>query len=75
MRARNPHTQHAPYTKMEYDYLNGWIKKMATYTQISPKMVNPRDIGGNADEEVSFSFFLQLVTTGVEHSASHCSLA
>ena len=27
-------------TKTEYDYLNGWIKK------ISPKMVNPRDIAG-----------------------------
>ena len=44
------HTQHAQSTKMEYDYLNGWIKKKqktVTYTKISPKMVNPR----NAEEE------------------------
>ena len=25
--------------------------KMVTYTQLSPKMVNPRDIAGNAEEE------------------------
>ena len=24
---------------------------MVTYAKISPKMVNPRDIGGNAEEE------------------------
>ena len=35
-------TQHAPATKMECDYL---------YTKISPKMVNPRDIGGEREEE------------------------
>ena len=40
------HTQHAPSTKTECDYLNGWIKKRS-YTQKShPKMVNPRDIAG-----------------------------
>ena len=37
---------HPASTKTEYDYLNGWIKKTVTYTQISPKMVNPRDIAG-----------------------------
>ena len=43
------HTQHAPSTKMGCDYLNGWIKKQ--YTKISPKMVNPRDPAGNAEEK------------------------
>ena len=31
------HTQHAPSTKTECDYLNGWIKKTVTYAKISPK--------------------------------------
>ena len=44
------HTQHAPAMKTECDYLYGWIK-MVTYTKISPKMVNPRDITGNTEEE------------------------
>ena len=39
------HTHHAPSTKMECGYLNGWIKKV-TYSKISPKMLNPRDIAG-----------------------------
>ena len=31
------------------DYLYGWIKKKpVTCAQISPKMVSPRDIAGNA---------------------------
>ena len=41
------HTQHAPSTKTECDYLNGWIKKkkQLSHTQKShPKVVNPRDI-------------------------------
>ena len=41
--------------KMECDYLNGWKKgqnQKRSHTQkISPKMVNPRDIAGNAEEE------------------------
>ena len=42
------HTQHAPSTKRECDYLNGGIekKKKVTYTKISPKLANPRDIAG-----------------------------
>ena len=45
-------TQHAPSTKTERDYVNGWIKeKKATYAKISPKMVNPRDLAGNTKEE------------------------
>ena len=42
------HTQHAPSTKTECDYLNDWIKKKkpVTYAKISPKVVNPRDIAG-----------------------------
>ena len=40
------HTQHAPSTKTECDYLNGWIKKMVTDAKISHKVVNPGDIAG-----------------------------
>ena len=45
--AGNKNTPSMPSMKTEYDYLNGWIKKMVTYATISPKMVNPRDIGGD----------------------------
>ena len=45
------HTQHAPPTKTEYDYLYGWINKTVTYAKISPKMVNVRDIAVNAEDE------------------------
>ena len=38
-------------TRTERDYLYGWIKKTVTYAKISPKMVNPRDRAGNAEEE------------------------
>ena len=37
--------------KTECDYLYGWIRKMVTYAKISSRMVNPRDIAGNAEEE------------------------
>ena len=40
------HTQHAPFTKTECDYLNGWIKKRSHTQKSHPKVVNPRDIGG-----------------------------
>ena len=44
---------YAPSTKTECDYLNGWIKKKKTimYAKISPKMVHPRGIAGNAEEK------------------------
>ena len=45
------HTQHAPSTKTVCDYLNGWIKETDTYAKISPKMVNPRDLAGDTEEE------------------------
>ena len=35
------HTKHAPSTKMECDYLNGWIKKPVMYAKISPKSGEP----------------------------------
>ena len=58
------HTQHAPSTKTECNYLYGWIKKRS-HMQNSPpspqpqpskqrkteKKVNPRAIAGNAEEE------------------------
>ena len=37
--------------KMECDNLYGWIKKTATYAKISSKMMNPRDVAGNTEEE------------------------
>ena len=40
------HAQHAPSTKMECDYLNGWIKKRSHMQKSHPKVVNPRDIAG-----------------------------
>ena len=40
------HTQHAPSTKTECDYLNGWIKKQSHTQKSHPKVVNPRDIAG-----------------------------
>ena len=38
----------------ECDYLYGWIKKneRVTYAKISPKMVDPRDVALNAEEEI-----------------------
>ena len=45
------HTQHAPSMKTECDYLYGLIKRTITNTKISPKMVNPRGITENAEEE------------------------
>ena len=36
------HTQHAPFTKTECDYLNVWIKKTVTYAKISPKSREPQ---------------------------------
>ena len=39
------HTQHAPSTKTECDYLHGWIKKRS-HTQKSHPKVNLRDIAG-----------------------------
>ena len=38
---------------MEYDCLNGWIflKKLIAHANISSKVVNPRDIAGNAEEK------------------------
>ena len=46
------HPPHAPSTKTECDYLNGWIRKWShNYAKISPKMLKSRDIAGNAEEE------------------------
>ena len=43
------HTQRAPSTKTECDYLYGWI--MVTYAKFSPKLVNLRDLARNAEKE------------------------
>ena len=40
------HTQHAPSTKTECDYLNGWIKNGHIRKNLTQKVVNPRDIAG-----------------------------
>ena len=51
MNAGNKTHLRAPSTKTECDYLYGWIKKNTiTCAKISPKMVNPRDLAGNAGE-------------------------
>ena len=39
------------HTKTECDFFYGWIKKTVTYAKIAPKMVNPRDLAGIAEEE------------------------
>ena len=39
------HTQNAPSTKTECDYLDGWIKKRSR-KNLTQKVVNPRDIAG-----------------------------
>ena len=43
--------------KMECDYLYGWVKKKpkqtVTYLEMLPKMVNPRDLVGNAAAEAA----------------------
>ena len=38
------HTQHAPSTKTECDYFNGWIKKRSHAQKSHQKVVTPRDI-------------------------------
>ena len=45
------HTQHAPSTKTECDYLNGWIKKRSHTQKSHPKVVNPRDIAGERQKK------------------------
>ena len=37
--------------KTECDYLCGWMKKRSHMQKNSPKMVNPRGIAGNADDD------------------------
>ena len=44
------YTQHTPATKMECDCLNGWIEKRSHTQKSHPKMVNPKDLAGNAEE-------------------------
>ena len=48
--------------KTECDFLCGWINKRFTYEKkISPKIVNPRDLAGNAvEEEEEFWHFRRL---------------
>ena len=41
---------------MEYDNLYGWVEETVTYAKILPKMVNPRDIAGSAEEDMFFYF-------------------
>ena len=47
-------------TKTECDYLYGWIKNESSHTQkkISPKMMKPRDVAGNAEEEEKPNFVM-----------------
>ena len=47
------HTQHAPSTKTECDYHNGWIKKRSHTQKSLPKVVNPRDIAGEGKKKTT----------------------
>ena len=47
------HTQHAPSTKTECDYLNGWIRKWSHTQKSHPKVVNPRDIAGERKQKTT----------------------
>ena len=67
------HTQHAPSTKTECDYLNGWIKKTVTYTKISPEMVNHRDLARECIKKKKYhlSFHGTCCCSGVGGEFSH----
>ena len=39
-----------PITECDYIYINYMDYKLVTYTKTSPKMLNPRDIAGTAEE-------------------------
>ena len=58
------HSQHAPSTTTECDYLYGWIQKTGhTPKNLTQKKVNPRDIAGNIEEEekvIRTLFFLKI---------------
>ena len=55
------HTQHAPSTKTECDYLNGWIKKRSHTQKSHPKVVNPRDIAGERKKKKKKKKIQQMV--------------
>ena len=59
-------TQHALSTKAEFDYLYGWIKKQSHTQKISPKMVNPRNTAGNAEEEEKMCVYASLIFVVVQ---------
>ena len=52
--------------KMEWDYLYGWIRKQSSM-QKSPKMVDPKDIAGNTEEEEEWPW-RSLKFTGLQGS-------
>ena len=47
---------------------------MVTYVKISPKMVNPRDIAGNAEEEEAREVCVFSCVASVSECLSVCSL-
>ena len=52
------HTQHAPSTKTECDYLYGLIKQLVTNAKVRPKIVNPRNIAGNTEKQEDEDLYL-----------------
>ena len=54
------HTQHAPSTKTECDYLNGWIKKTVTYAKISPKSGEPQRYSWETQKKKKKVFLLRV---------------
>ena len=68
------HTQLAPSTKTDCDYLSGWITKTVTYAKFSPKMVNPRDIAGERRRRRRSKSLLSLnLKKTRDRSHAHCS--
>ena len=84
------HTQQAPSTKTECDYLNGWIKKRSHTQKSHPKVVNPRDIAGEREKNKtktvprapntidchsSSVHITQFWWVSFEHYQTHCPLS
>ena len=51
-----------------------FFKKTVTYAKISPKVVNPGDIAGNAEEEDALLFlaYVNLTHNHIDHSRDCC---
>ena len=64
------HTQHAPFTKTECDYLNGWIKKRSHTQKSHPITVKPRDTAGERKKKEFYLLYIIYVSGKREDKAS-----